>query len=384
VTEPAPLLVFADDWDRHPSSCQHLIRHLLPRRPVAWVNTIGTRPPRLDAATVRRGFEKLRGWMTAGWRRQPPGENPGPEPRVINPAMWPSFRTRFGRRLNRRLIARAVAGVFPRPPVVVTTLPITADLVGRLPAVRWVYYCVDDFADWPGLDGRTLRDMETELVAKVDTVIVVSETLQAHVAELGNPSHLLTHGVDLAHWRKPAPAGLPASLRDLAALPRPFVVFWGVIDRRMDLAFVRRLVETMTDGTVLLIGPQDNPDPDLLRLPRVRTLPAIPYDDLPLLAAEAAGLVMPYADLPVTRAMQPLKLKEYLATGKPVVVRRLPATEPWADSLDVAATPEAFAAAVVGRLRTGVPEEQRAARQRLDAEGWAAKAALFEAWIDPA
>ena len=55
---------------------------------------------------------------------------------------------------------------------------------------------------------------------------------------------------------------------------------------------------------------------------------------------------MPYADLPVTRAMQPLKLKEYLATGKPVVVRDLPATEPWADCLDVAETPEAFAAAV--------------------------------------
>ena len=37
------LLVFSDDWGRHPSSCQHLVRNLLDRYPVVSVNTIGTR-----------------------------------------------------------------------------------------------------------------------------------------------------------------------------------------------------------------------------------------------------------------------------------------------------------------------------------------------------
>jgi glycosyltransferase involved in cell wall biosynthesis len=384
MPEPAPLLVFSDDWGRHPSSCQHLVRHLLPRRRVAWVNTIGTRPPRLDWSTLTRGFEKLRHWFLASRRRQP-GEGAA-SPLVLNPKMWPSFRSRFARGLNRRLLTRAVrrvAEAMPRPPVVVTTLPLVVDLVDRFPAARWVYYCVDDFAAWPGLDGRTMRATEAELVAKADVVIAVSETLQAHLAELGKPSHLLTHGVDLDHFRKPAPAEPPPSLRELADLPRPLVVFWGVIDRRTDLAFVRHLAESLDRGTVLLVGPQDAPDPALPRLPRVRTLPPVPYDDLPALAAAAGVLVMPYADLPVTRAMQPLKLKEYLATGKPVVVRKLPATEPWADCLDAADTPERFAAAVVERLRTGIPENQRIARGRLDAEGWAAKAEQFETWIDP-
>jgi glycosyltransferase involved in cell wall biosynthesis len=299
--------------------------------------------------------------------------------------MWPSFRSRLARGLNRRLLTRAVRPVaesLPWPPVVVTTLPVVADLVGRFPAARWVYYCVDDFAAWPGLDGRTLRAMEAELVAKVDAVIAVSETLQEQVAKLGKPSHLLTHGVDLDHFRRPVSDALPSSLRELDSLPGPLVVFWGVIDRRTDTALVRELVWRMTAGTVLLVGPQDDPDPELLRLPRVRTLPPVPYDDLPALAARAAVLVMPYADLPVTRAMQPLKLKEYLATGKPVVGRRLPATAPWADCLDVTDTPEQFAAAVLERLRTGVPEAQQASRRRLEAEGWAAKAAQFERWID--
>ena len=85
--EAPPLLVFADDWGRHPSSCQHLVGHLLGRREVCWVNTIGTRPPRLDRATLARGLEKARHWArpagAAGSGRLPAGL------RVVNPLMWP-------------------------------------------------------------------------------------------------------------------------------------------------------------------------------------------------------------------------------------------------------------------------------------------------------
>jgi glycosyltransferase involved in cell wall biosynthesis len=228
-----------------------------------------------------------------------------------------------------------------------------------------VYYCVDDFGVWPGLDGRTLRDMEAELVAKVDSVIAVSETLQVHIAKLGKPSRLLTHGVDLEHFR---PVGSEAASGG--------ATFWGVIDRRMDIAFVRSL-----QVEVRLVGPQDNPDPELFHLPRVHVGPPVPYESLPALAASASVLIMPYADLPVTRAMQPLKLKEYLATGRPVVVRKLPSTKPWADCCDVCETAEQFANAVAERLKTGLPESQRAARSRLQLESWVAKGEQFERWI---
>ena len=57
---PAPrLVVFSDDWGRHPSSCQHLIAELLPRYRVDWINTIGTRRPTLSRHDLARAMDHL-------------------------------------------------------------------------------------------------------------------------------------------------------------------------------------------------------------------------------------------------------------------------------------------------------------------------------------
>jgi hypothetical protein len=365
-------LVFSDDWGRHPSSCQHLVRHLLDRHDVWWVNTIGTRTPHLDLATVRRGLEKVRQWLSPSAAADAPAN-----PRVLNPRMWPWFSTKFGRSLNRRLLLRGLAPLtesLREPPVAVTTLPIVSELIGLLPVRRWVYYCVDDFGEWPGLDQAAMRQMEGRLVERADQIIAVSTTLQDKLARSGRSAELLTHGVDREFWAAPPETAVPA----LAGLTRPLVVFWGVVDQRMDVAFVRQLAADMQQGTIVILGPDAEPDPALGRISRVVRIPPLSFNQLPCVARESAVLIMPYADLPVTRAIQPLKMKEYLSTGKPTVVRNLPATCEWQDCLDLADTPEAFSQLVRLRLQTGLPDDQRAARARLDAESWIEKSRTFE------
>lgn len=378
---PGPLIVFSDDWGRHPSSSQHLVARMLGEREVIWVNTIGTRPPRLDLATARRVGEKLRQWRRPGELERSPeaGSN---APRVVAPRMWPSFSNRLYRALNRRLLASALApelARLPAAPTVLTTIPLVADLVGTLRARRWIYYCVDDFGSWPGYDGRTLADMERALVPRMDAVVCVSDTLADRMRALGAQPTILTHGVDTTAWRSPATAALPP---ELAGLEAPYVVFWGVVDRRMDVSWVGALAQRMQRGTILFIGPTEDPDPALMRLPRVAARPPVPPARLAAIAAHAAVLVMPYSDQPATRAMQPLKLKEYLATGRPTVVRALPATQPWADACDACQDAGAFASAVLARLDGHLPEVQAAARRRLDAESWDGKARQLSGWID--
>lgn len=389
------LLIFSDDWGRHPSSCQHLVRNLLDRYPVLWVNTIGTRAPRFDLQTMKRVTEKLRQWANAKLSNTSNRKlSETAESRVqihdnlqvINPKMWPWFGSGRDRKLNRWLLAKQLAPLMsqlPQPVVGLTTLPITADLPDALPVDRWVYYCVDDFSQWPGLDGETLRTMDRAMIRRADSLVAVSETLQKMIADEGRSSSLLTHGVDVDFWRSTqsdAPGFQAAAFqpRPPANAISPTVVFWGVIDRRMNTASLVQLSKDMTDGSIVLIGPQQDPDPAILALPNVKTMPAQPMNALPAIAHQASVLVMPYADFPVTRAMQPLKLKEYLATGKPVVVNRLPSTEAWSDCLDVAETPEQFSRLVRERMSSGIPVTQTIARSRLQQESWNSKAAQLE------
>ena len=366
------LVVFSDDWGRHPSSCQHIVSQLLDGWQVIWVNTIGMRPARLNIATVQRGFEKLQHWKT--------GQLPKPErakPRVLNPLMWPSFGSPWSRVLNRNLLHRSlkrnVDGL--ESSVFLTTIPVVADLVDRVRGARWIYYCVDDFSKWPGLDSQTLHDMEQLLIRKVDSVVAAGDNLAGRIEAAGRKPDVITHGVDLEHWR--CIDSRASAHPRLACLEKPVALFWGLIDQRLDLEFLRALDSSMSCGTIAMVGPRQAPDPGLAEIPRLQMLGPLKYEELPRAATAADVLIMPYADLPITRAMQPLKLKEYLATGKPVVARRLPATYDWEDCLEVVDSADDFAAAVVRSAFDGVSQAQQLSRRRLDQESWAAKARSF-------
>ncbi|MCZ2340709.1 MAG: glycosyltransferase [Bacteroidales bacterium] len=224
-----------------------------------------------------------------------------------------------------------------------------------------------------------MQRMERDLVANVDTIICASATLQEQMRKLGRDSHLLTHGVDLGFWQHPT---IPVSNPFWQNLEPPYILFWGVIDKRMDTRFLQVLSKQLDSGTIVLVGPQEDPDPAIFTIPRVVVRPRVSFDQLPSLAATASVLIMPYADIPATQAMQPLKLKEYLAAGKPTVVRDLPATRPWAEAADVATTPNQFADLVLTRLKTELPEAQAIAREKLSHESWPEKARQFVEYIE--
>lgn len=371
------LLVFSDDWGRHPSSCQHLVGHLLDDFKVIWVNTIGMRPPRLNWSTVTRGWEKLRGWSGPKAEDIPVS----PNLKISQPVMWPWMKRRLDRRLNQNLLLQQLnrqLSDIDAPVIAITTIPIVADLMGALKVDRWVYYCVDDFSCWPGLEQQALGEMEKEVLQKADVVITAGTHLQERHSQRRKEVELLQHGIDLAHWRQSEgdTSTIPLSLND-----SPQITFWGLIDRRMDISFIKGLSEQLSTGSINLVGPQDTPDPQLFHLKNVSLHEAVSYQELPAWAAASNVLIMPYVDAPVTRAMQPLKLLEYLATGLPVVVRDLPANREWADCLDLANDESEFAELVQQRIKTGTPPAQQSARSRLIHESWQKKSEEFRTLV---
>ncbi len=335
---------------------------------MTWVNTIGTRPPRLDLVTAKRGIEKAKGWLSGSPRNLSKTALPD-NLEIIDAKMWPWMTHTWDRLINRSLLSQQLAEK-AKHATILTTIPLVANLINKVPAKNWVYYCVDDFSVWPGLDEKAIKCTEPQMIKMADKVIAVSENLQKKVLRQRDQCDLLTHGVNLDHWKRATTVFDWSNLN----IPAPVYLFWGVIDQRMDTSWLVELSKQMTQGSIVLAGPDQNPDPKLLEVPRVHCLGAIAYQDLPKMAVNADVLIMPYRDSPVTRAMQPLKMKEYLATGKPVVARRLPALEEWGDCSDLVTNATDFAKRVIHRGGEPTNRKQLTNRSRLAAESWSNKA----------
>jgi glycosyltransferase involved in cell wall biosynthesis len=312
-------VVFSDDWGRHPSSCQHVFRRLARRNRVLWVNTIGTRTPRLSRSDLARAAGKLREWT-----RPAPEQAADDAVRVIRPFMTPFDRWRIFRSGNSKLVGRAVTRAMAiggfRDAVAVTTIPNAAGVMGRLGEASSVYYCVDEYSEWPGADRRAMLEMERELLARVDLVVVTSEALFEAKSAKHPRVRLLPHGVDWERFR----AGSGRVPPGLERLPRPRVGYAGLVDDRLDAARVAALARAMPDTSFVFVGPRQLGPAELDGQPNVHFLPAVPYDDVPAVLAALDVAFLPYVESELTARMNPLKLRELLAAGLPVVAAPLP------------------------------------------------------------
>ncbi len=378
MAEPS-FIVFGDDWGAHPSSVQHLFRRVARTHRTLWVNTLGLRPPRLDRRDAERVVRKLRAML--GPRGEPPAATASDSDldlHVVAPPMLPWMRPAPLRLANREsvryVVGRAAERLDMRAPIVVTTVPNGVDGRGIAGSRCLVYYCVDDFTNWPGVDRAAATMLERELLDRCDAVLATSQNLLDTRRPRRGEATLLPHGVDLEHLAtacEPSTPTLPGVRRG-----KPVLGYLGLVDARLDVELVMSVARARPDWDVVFVGPTDTaPDPRL-RGDNVRFVGAVPYARLPEAMASFDVALLPYVRSELTRSINPLKLREYLASGRPIVATSLPEVARYAPEVRLADTAEATIVAVAGALAG--PSDRRAARAALLAgETWDDRARTF-------
>ncbi len=233
------------------------------------------------------------------------------------------------------------------------------------------YYCVDDFTLWPGVDTRAAAMLERELLDRADLVVATSDHLATTRRGRHGDTALLPHGVDVEHFARASEPG--ATTLDGVSRGRVVLGYLGLLDARLDVALVTAVARLRPDWDWVFVGPNDaTPDPRLA-LPNIRRLPAVPYARVPDALAAFDVAVLPYVRNELTRAINPLKLREYLASGRPVVATSLPEVQRYAPEVHLADAPHDFVAAVERAL--AMPRDRREARRAMLADDtWEARA----------
>ncbi len=369
MLEGRDIICFSHDWDGDPLSKKHIMLGLARKNRILWVNSIGNRNPRLTSRDAWRMAKKVREFLH-GCR--PVAENIY----VLSPIVIPFHGSGVARRFNRWFLGatlrRACRKLGFQDAITWTFAPSSADVVGVLGERLIVYQCVDEFSEFTGTDKVAIAAMEELLLQRADLVIVSSQLLYERKRHHNPRTFLVTHGVDVEHFRRACHPDtvVPA---ELAALQRPVVGFFGLIADWVDLELIRFLAASRPQWSFVLIGQTQTDLARLQGLPNVHLLGRKDYRLLPAYCKGFDLAVLPFVINALTRAANPLKLREYLAAGLPVVATAIPEVEKLDGLVAIGRSPAEFLAKMEVLLASGTAGPQLARSHAVEGDSWASK-----------
>jgi glycosyltransferase involved in cell wall biosynthesis len=337
--ERQTILYFGNDWSAdNRTSSHHIARWLARQHRVYYIECPGLRAPKRTGRDARKLWSKF--WQfLRGVRATPEGV------KVQTLLQLPFHRYALVRRFNRHFIAATIRWLMWRErvsrPIAWFVIPHLSGVVGRLGEQLSVYYCTDDYATMPAVDHDAVRAMDEELTRKADLVFVTAESLRERKLPLNPNTHFSPHGVDVERF---SAAQDPATIvpGDAAAIAGPVIGFFGLIERWIDLELIDYLAERRPDWNLVLIGRVAVPPEAVPSRPNIHCIGHRKYEDLPAYGKAFDVAIIPFQLTPVILHANPLKLREYLAMGKPVVSIRTPEIEKYEDVIEIADTREEF------------------------------------------
>lgn len=211
-----------------------------------------------------------------------------------------------------------------------------------------VFDVLDDNLSFPGVRHRKALQEQFAYILKTATVVTaVSQFLVNHLRDAyGISAHYLPNGVDFERFAYRPAYGEP--LQELSPLERPLLGFVGTLTSWIDFDLLRAIADNLERGTLVLIGPVASGavPAEITHLlqghPRVAFLGPQPYARVPHFLHQLDVLLLPRNYQSHSLASDPLKLYEYMATGKPIVATAIPSVRRFTDLIYVCETERDF------------------------------------------
>jgi glycosyltransferase involved in cell wall biosynthesis len=370
------IIYFGNDWfAENRTSSHHVARRLARQFPLLYVASPGMRAPQMTGRDLRKLFHRLGQVLE--------------QPRQVEKNLWvctvPQIPFRnlpavawLNRRFGRWAIRRAMRALPFERSISWFVLPHPGFLAGQLGEEYIVYYCIDDYAAHPHMDREEIQRMDEELTRRADQVFVASPRLLERKRAAAPTATFSPHGVDAEMFRRVSdPATQVAA--GAANLRHPVIGFFGVLGEWIDMDLLEYLGSMHPDWTFLIVGRVAADVSQLRKLGNFVFPGPQPYQSLPGWAKAFDVAIIPYqiGNEQILNA-NPLKLREYLATGKPVVSVPTPEVDRFAHCVRIGATKEEFLNQVEQALAGDTVEQRQARWEAVKDQSWEAR--VQEVW----
>lgn len=379
VPDGLPIIAFAKDWHEDPTSNHHVLRELARTRRVLWLNSLATRTPSLASGRDLGKIKRKLGEFAKG------PINVENDLWVMTPIVLPLPHSSAARTINQQILRGTIRWLRKKLGIdefqLWTFLPTSGDYVGTLGEALSVYYCVDEWSMFSYLDREQTIAAEGKLLDKVDATFAINTSLADAKRARCKQTYVSPHGVDHAMFaRALEPATeVPA---DLAALPRPRIGFYGTLRDWVDFDLIAAVAKARPKWSIVLIGQQLGDLSALDGLPNVHLLGQKPHHELPAYCKGFDVGIIPYRIDERMAFVNPLKLREYLSAGLPVVSTAVPEVQRYSHLAQIATTPWSFVAAIEHALAGDNPERRATRSAAMESETWSARVAEVARIVD--
>jgi glycosyltransferase involved in cell wall biosynthesis len=333
-----------DWWYHHPHSKAHLMRKFARAgNKVIFVNSISMGLPSLGHKDLLPRIKRKLGSYSKLARETEEGIT------VVSPASLPFFGTAAARSVNRRAISAQINRLARSRglsrPILWIAIPTAAEMIGAFDESAVVYQVSDkyeantmDHATDPAL----IRRLHEQAIDAADLIFYSGRKLFSEATRGCERSYLLEQGVDYEHWRRVGDGTMEVA-PEVARIPRPRIGYFGAIEPWLvDQKLIKRAARERPEWQWIFIGNKSR-GLEIENLTNTHFLPPVAYAELPAYAAGFDVCVLPWeTEQSFTSYGSAIKVREYLATGKPVVIAPLPEYEAMGDVLRIARSREEF------------------------------------------
>ena len=245
--------------------------------------------------------------------------------------------------MNRRLLNSQIATLARRRglsnPIPWIAIPTAVEVVGHLHE-SLVVYQVSDRYDANTMDHATdpefIRALHERAIGAADLIFYSSRKLLAEARRGLERSYLLEQAVDFAHWSIISTGDLRIAA-EVQEIPRPLLGYFGAIEPWLiDQELIKYAARVRPELNWIFIGNKSR-GLEIESLPNVHFLPPVQYEELPHYATGFDVCVLPWdTEVAFTSYGSAIKVREYLASGKPVVISPLPEYESMSGVLRIA------------------------------------------------
>jgi glycosyltransferase involved in cell wall biosynthesis len=225
-------------------------------------------------------------------------------------------------------------------------------------------YHVDDEYSFSPIEMPISSD-EMQILKGADQVFVTSRGLLDKKGWVNTNTSFAPNGVDYEAFAAPA-----TEPQDLAILPHPRIGYAGFLKDQLDWTLLLHLSARHPDWHFVFLGPVSarlgtvGTVDELRKRSNVHFLDAKPTRSVPSYVQHFDVCIMPYLQNDYTKYIYPLKLHEYLASGRPTVGTPIRSLEEFSDVVALPRSADEWSVALADALSPAAnTPELRAARQ---------------------